>query len=437
MDSESILRAIRRTKLDAEFDVRIIEDHSSSLSIERGEFVGGQTNVGKEANIRCLYKERSSSVHLSINSIEDLKLGIIRSYKLAKTLGSEDGQSKFSMQKHINKPNPFSKKIDTVKNYDVLSMMLDAQKEASNLEHIYSVNIFSGYSHTNLCAANSNGINGDWKGSSAFLRAEVIAKEGAEQTTGSKGAESIDPYGIDFDDVVIKASNVASRMLGAKSAPTFKGDLLLSPEVSNLIFGEFVSAMNGEDILKKRSFLINKKDQVVASKLIKLREENWLKRSPYNRQFDDELIPTSSKDLVSNGLLRTYLHNIYSAEKTGEIPTGNGFFGLDGSSIDTTNIVLKAGNVKTEDLISRIKKGIYMLETGDSPNMATGDLSAMVMNGYYIENGEIKYPVKETMVGVNLLDLMKNVSVLGSEYVGLDGIFTPALIVNNVQVSGK
>ncbi len=437
MDSESILRVIRGTKLDAGLDIRITEDHSSSLSIERGEFMGGQADIEKEATIRCIYKDKSSLVHLSINSIEDLNLGVARAYKLAKTIGSEDGQSTFSVQKHINKPNPLSKRIDKVKNSDILSRMLSAQKEVSKLGHIHSVNIFSGHSHTNLYAANSNGINGDWEGSSAFLRAEVIAKDGTEQTTGSKGAESLDPYGIDFDDVVIKASNTARGMLGAKSAPTFKGDLLLSPEAANLIFGKFVSAMNGEDILKKRSFLTGRKGHAVASKLIKLREENWLKRSPRNRQFDDELIPTSSKDLVSDGLLRTYLHNIYSAEKTGERPTGNGFFGLDGSSIDTTNVVLKAGNVKTEDLISRIKRGIYMLETGDSPNMATGDLSAMVMNGYYIKDGEIKYPVKETMVGVNMIDLMKNVSVLGSEYIGLDGVFTPALLVNNVQISGK
>ena len=437
MDSEDILKVIRRAKLDAELDIRITEDRSSSLGIERGVFIGGQSDESRDAVIRCLYKKRSSSMRLSLNSAEDLDNGVMKAYKLAKVIGSEDGQSTFSVLKHLNGPSPLSRKIGLIKNSDILSRMLAAKKAISEVQNIYSINISSGYSHTHLCAANSNGINGDWEGSVAFARAGVVAKDGVEQTTGSKEAESLDPYGIDFDEVAVGAASLAKNMLGAKQAPTFKGDLLLSPETSNLLMGELVSAMDGEDILKNRSFLVGKKGQVIASTLVSLREENLLKKSPYNRQFDDELIPTSSKDLVSGGLLQTYLHDIYSAEKMNEKPTGNGFFGQEGSSVDATNVVLKPGKIKTEDLISRIKKGIYLIETGDSPNMSTGDLSAMVMNGYYIESGEIKYPVKETMVGVNMIDLMKNISTLGSEYLGLGGVFTPALIIGGVQVSGK
>ncbi len=436
MDSETIAKAIRSAKLDAEVEVVAHEIRSISIAIERGEFSDAVSSGETRAIVRCIRKGQLSSVVANLNSVDALNEAIRSAYNLAKKAGSEDCQTFFSDKAAAKIAYPISKKAGLVKIDSIISKMLAAKRAVSSLPHIYSVNLSISSNRSTIFGANSCGIANDWKGSRTVVSADIIAKNGADQAIGDKYAEALDPYELDFEKVATEASVLANNMLGAKQAPTFRGELLIARGASNAIIDSFVSGINGEEVLKGRSFMSGKKGAVIAAPIIRLREERVIKGSPHNRNFDDELVPTLSKNIISGGRLETYLHNIYSAEKMGEKPTGNGFFG-EGGNIGATNVVLSPGKESEEDMISKIKKGIFLIETGDSPNMATGDLSAMVMNGYYVENGKKMYPVKETMIGINMIDLMKNVGALSSETFSFDGTSAPAMLVKNVQVSCK
>jgi PmbA protein len=202
------------------------------------------------------------------------------------------------------------------------------------------------------------------------------------------------------------------------------------------IIESLLDAASGEEVLKGRSFLAGKKDSLIGSDKLYMAEENRVPNSPYNREFDDELTPTKRKMIVERGVLKSFLHNIYSAEKLGEDRTGNGFLGGGGISTGFTNIKVYGEKFRKGDLLSKVKHGVYMLSTGDRANESTGDLSAMV-TGYYVKDGKIVHPLKETMIGINLIELLSNVSAIGEDFFMAGGINTPSLLVDNVKISGR
>ena len=88
-----------------------------------------------------------------------------------------------------------------------------------------------------------------------------------------------------------------------------------------------------------------------------------------------------------------------------------------------------------DDLISEIDKGIYCKNTGDRPNMTTGDLSAMVMEGFYIEHGEIKHPVKNTLIGINMRDLLQRIHRVGADTRATFSIVSPSLVIESAKIT--
>ncbi|MCK5303270.1 MAG: hypothetical protein KAJ96_09030, partial [Candidatus Thorarchaeota archaeon] len=93
------------------------------------------------------------------------------------------------------------------------------------------------------------------------------------------------------------------------------------------------------------------------------------------------------------------------------------------------------GKGSLDDLVSEIKKGILFMYTGDRPNMTTGDLSAMVMEGHYIKDGAIEHPVKNTLVGINMRDLLQRVHRVGADVRVTSTVVTPSIVVESARVT--
>jgi predicted Zn-dependent protease len=87
------------------------------------------------------------------------------------------------------------------------------------------------------------------------------------------------------------------------------------------------------------------------------------------------------------------------------------------------------------DLISELDKGVVCRYTGDSPNMTTGDLSAMIVEGYYVENGAIQHPLKNTLIGINMRDLLKRISRVGNDSRTTFSTITPSIVVERANIT--
>jgi predicted Zn-dependent protease len=104
-------------------------------------------------------------------------------------------------------------------------------------------------------------------------------------------------------------------------------------------------------------------------------------------------------------------------------------------SISTTNFIVSPGAGDMNSLISELDRGVVCRNTGDRPNMTTGDLSAMIIEGYYVKNGEIQHPLKNTLIGINMRDLLKRISHVGSDTRTTFSMTTPSIVVERANIT--
>jgi len=156
--------------------------------------------------------------------------------------------------------------------------------------------------------------------------------------------------------------------------------------------------------------------------------------------FDGEGVPRKNKRILENGkfLNDGLLHNSYTAGKEGLESTGNASRGSYSSTpaIGPTNFIMNPGDYSKQELIKDVKKGIILDYTGDSPNIATGDFSGLILHGNLIVNGEIKEPLNETMVGINLLDLFSKINAVSKEFKTFGAFHAPYVRIEKAQIIG-
>ncbi len=432
MDSDFLLSEIKKSGLnDAQFQINYLDTLSYTTKIENSSFSGKETKQVSSVSVTCIYKGRSADISLNSSKAMSLQDAIIKAYKLAKLFGSSDSQTKFYSSK-----NKSVQKVISSKSKPVDDKFIKAVQSAKKDKKVYSINSFLSEENLKMHTANSYGARADFEWSIVNMESSVVSKDGNDQGSGMEVSESKDTSSLNIEGNLSSAIAMSKSMLGARQAPTVYGKLLFDPKAAFDFINNIFAAINGEEILKKRSFLNKFKNKQIASSNFNLKELPIFGDSLYNRKFDDELVPTSKKYFIERGVLKNYLNDIYSSEKLKEKPLGNNF-NLTLGGIRPSNAILEKGDYSLENMLKDMDKGIYLINTGDSPNFSTGDISSMVSIGYYVENGEIRFPVKETLVGGNMLQMLKGIIKIGNNVQNLGGIYSPSILIDNVKISGK
>jgi PmbA protein len=197
--------------------------------------------------------------------------------------------------------------------------------------------------------------------------------------------------------------------------------------MSASIISNFLSAINGSAIYKKSSFLLDKVNEKIFPDFVNIREEPLLSNGPATRPYDSEGVLTENKNIVDNGILKTYLLDTYSSRKLKMDCTGNGVL---------TNITMNSSEPLVSDIVSTLKNGIYITDMmGSGANTLTGDYSRGAF-GYLVENGEIQYPVTEITVASNLSQMFQNIVALGDDIDLRNRIRTGSLLIDNITIGG-
>ena len=206
----------------------------------------------------------------------------------------------------------------------------------------------------------------------------------------------------------------------------------------SFILSPISNAINAETFQYQRSFLVNKRNEVIGSEKLSIEDNALLDGFAGSTQFDGEGVPCKNKEIIKNGKFLGLLHNSYTAGKEGVESTGNASRSSYSStpSIGISNFIMNTGNYSLDE-IKNVKKGIILDYTGDSPNIATGDFSGLILHGNIIENGEIKEPLNETMFGINLLDLFNNIDAISKETKIYGAYHAPYVRIKDVQIIGS
>ena len=213
--------------------------------------------------------------------------------------------------------------------------------------------------------------------------------------------------------------------------------MIFSADAARGLLGQLAGVMSGGAIWRRSSYLAGREGTAIASPLVEIVDDPLLRRGPGSRPFDGEGLASRTNVLVSEGLLRTYLCDVYAARKLGRRSTGSASRGIGGSPhVGVTNLILRAGRTPAADL-EKIDRGLYVTDLmGFGFNAVTGDYSQGA-GGFWIERGERAYPVTEITVSANFDALWKGIDAVGDDLDTRSSVQCPSFRVASMMIAGS
>ncbi|OOG25896.1 metalloprotease PmbA [Thioalkalivibrio denitrificans] len=277
---------------------------------------------------------------------------------------------------------------------------------------------------------NTHGFLGAYTTTRHSLSCSVVAADDKGMQRDYWYTVSRDPAGLQAPDAVgLEAARRAVRRLGGRRLSTRQCAALYVPEMARSLIGHFVGAVRGGALYRKASFLVDALEQDIFPSFVRIHEQPHLKGALGSLPFDSEGVATTPRDVVSGGVLKGYVLDSYSARRLGMTTTGN--------AGGVHNLTIEPGDLDLDGLLRSMGSGLLVTELiGHGINLVTGDYSRGAA-GFWVENGEIAWPVEEITVAGNLRDLFKGIRAVGSDVNTDSNIRTGSLLLERVTVAGE
>ncbi|HQY45396.1 MAG TPA: metalloprotease PmbA [Usitatibacteraceae bacterium] len=277
--------------------------------------------------------------------------------------------------------------------------------------------------------ANSLGFAGGFPSSRASIGCGVVATEGESMQRDYWYSAERDPARLEAAAAVgRRAGERAVRRLGARRVATAEVPVLFEASVAGSLVGHFVSAASGSSLYRRSSFLVDAAGKPVFSPLVTIAEEPHLPGAMGSCWFDGEGVATQPRRIVDAGVLTGYFLSSYSARKLGLETTGN----AGGSH----NLVVAPGDEDFAGLVRAMGRGLVVTELmGQGVNPVTGDYSRGAV-GFWVEGGEIRYPVEEVTIAGNLAQMYRAVAAVGRDVLVRGSRATGSILVERMTVAG-
>ena len=314
---------------------------------------------------------------------------------------------------------------------------ISACREASVSEKSLISGLISATSFTTVIV-NSLGLNCHEQRTKMMLDLTAVIGEGAQQC--SSWEERVSCRLQDIEPEVI-GQTAAERALSLRGARTIQGgnmQLVIAPQaMEQLLGGGLVPAVNAREAQDGKSYLANSMGSTVAPSFVDLVDDALVEAGVGSRSFDGEGSPSKRTTIVDSGILTSHLHDSYSSNRAQVENTSNASRSSYQSLplISQSNLIVNSGHGSRDDLVKEIDEGVLCRFTLDTPNMVTGELSAMVMEGFYIRRGEIQHALKNTLFGTTMQSLLKNISTVGADVEHRGTVITPSVVVDSVKIT--
>lgn len=284
----------------------------------------------------------------------------------------------------------------------------------------------------------SGGFAGVQQGSYASLVVTPVAEdEGGKKRRGYYWTAHRHRSNLESPEAVGKeAARRTLAKLAARKVPTTEAPIVFDPDVARSLLGSFASCILGGALWRKTSYLLEREGSVVASPLVTLVDDPTIPRAPGSRPYDGEGLRSRRNVVVEAGILKTFLLDCYSARKLGRRSTGSAARGGGSVSASTSNFLLENGKLPRDQIISITQSGLYVTELmGFGFNAVTGDFSRGAA-GFWIDGGQLAFPVGEVTISSNLDTMLKNVDAVGDDLVLKSSTASPTLRVSSMTISG-
>ncbi len=302
---------------------------------------------------------------------------------------------------------------------------LDTDARISNSEGA-TVNLHE----AQFVSANSLGFIGGFPTSRHSLSCAVIAGQDDAMERDYWYAVARDAKDLpDVRQIGRIAAERTVRRLNARQLKTMQVPVLFEAPIASGLLGSFVNAVSGGSLYRKSSFLLDQLDQTVFAPHINITDVPDIPKGLASSPFDNEGVQTQRRVIVEDGVLRGYFLGSYSARKLGLRSTGN----AGGSH----NLILQSGALDFAGLLHTMSRGLLVTELlGQGINSVTGDYSRGAA-GFWVENGEIQYPVQEITIAGNLKDMFRNIVAVGNDVLVQGSRQCGSILVEGMTIAGS
>jgi PmbA protein len=314
---------------------------------------------------------------------------------------------------------------------------VSACKEVSGSEKNLIDGLISATSFTTVIV-NSLGLNCHDQRTEIMLNLGAVIGEGDQQCSSWEEMTSCRLQHIEPEVIGRTAAESALSLRGARTIQGGDMQLILAPQaMEKLLGGGLVPAVNATEVQDGKSYLVSSLGSTIAPSFVDMVDNALVEGGVGSRSFDGEGNPSKRTAIVDSGVLTSYLHDSYSSSRAQVENTSN----ASRSSyqnlpvISQSNLMVSPGHGSRDDLVEEIDEGVLCRFTIDTPNMVTGELSAMVMEGFYIRRGKIQHALKNTLFGTTMQNLLKNISTVGSDVERRGSVITPSVVIDSVKVT--
>jgi len=313
-----------------------------------------------------------------------------------------------------------------------ITLALDCETVARELDPLISnsegatVNSHQGIS----VLGNSLGFLNGYESTRHSLSCSVIGQQGDDMQrdywyTVARNANDLDSS----RHVGAMAAERVVRRLGAQSLSSRQCPVLYAPEVAASLLGHFVGAISGGSLYRKSSFLVDALETQVFPDFIRIHEQPFLPKALGSSAYDGEGVAAQAHDIVTDGILASYVLSSYSAKKLGMVTTGN--------AGGVHNLTIEPGDQDQRSLLATMDTGLLVTELiGQGVNSMTGDYSRGAA-GFWVEGGVIQYPVEEITIAGNLKDMYQNIVAVGNDVDLRRNTRSGSILVAQMTVAGS
>ena len=439
---EYLFEAAKQAGLD-EYEIYFMESDGISAETLKDEISSFSSAVSGGICFRCIVDGKIGNASTELLTKEEMAELVERAKNNAKYIENDDkaiifkGSPEYAKISPVNMANSDAAKIKSVA-LELINKTYEQSEYITDGTQTYAVQ-----EKTKMILANSHGLYLENEvGVCGALVQAVVAKDGESQYGGDIET------GFDaekLEQLPKQAIDEALSKVGAKEIPSGKYDIIFDGKQMRALLSAFSSVFSGRNAYLGLSLLKGKEGEKIGADCLTLIDDPMYESSPMQTSFDGEGVATYKKNVIENGVLKTLLYDLASADKIGRESTGNGIRSSYSSavSISPYHFYIKGGEQSDEQLFDSLGNGIYITELKGlhaGANAVTGDFS-IESAGFEVKNGKIGSAIKSFTVAGNFFEFIKNIEAFSNNVkFGFPAGFTvfgaPNTLIRGCSVAG-
>ena len=426
----------------SEYDVYYSKSSDISAEALKDEISGFSSSYSIGIGFRCIVNGKIGQASCEYISEDELRELVFRAAENAKHIESDDMAIIFSGSKEYKNINSDEFDIPSARIIKDTALDIQAKTYKESDLVIDGTQSGAGAGVSEIYMFNSYGLELCKKAGYVNYYSYPVVSNGDE--TEDSGEFKIAKNFDDVDNIVKKAVVTAKDKLGADSVESGSYNVVLSGKTFASFLAEFCGCFSAKQVKLGLSKLAGKIETKIAADIVTITDDPFSEELGGKNAFDGEGVATYKKNVIENGVLKTYFYDLAMAKHFGVEPTGNASRGYASPvTISPYFLCLNKGNTSLETLFKNTDNGIYVTEikSFSATNAVTGDFS-IESAGYLIEKSKLSKFVKSFTIAGNFFDLLLNIEGLsdniGVEHSGLfRGFASPDVLVKNISVAGK